>query len=1068
EKLREQGLGILVVPTGGGVESHRHATLAALREGHDVVYQGALAGAQFGGFADFLVRVDTPSDLGEHSYEIWDTKLSLSPKPEHLIQLCAYAEMLASVQGLMPERVAVVTADGKVHFHRTEDFLHHVRALRGEFLAFQSAFDSSTPPDPEPGAKHGRWEGAAEAFFADNDHLALVAGMRRTQIVKLRDAGIGTRRDLAATPLARVPKMADATFDRLRTQAQLQVASEGIDVPLFEVVRPSAEDPRRGLALLPLESHADVYFDMEGFPSAEGGLEYLFGVVVRDGGAEEFRDWWAHDREEEKQAFEEFVDWVHARWRANPDMHVYHYNSYEPAALKRLMGRHGTREDQVDDLLRGHVFVDLYRVVQQGVRVGTTGYSLKDLERLYRDAREGDVKSAGGSIEFYDRWLTSGEPRDWRASPTLQAIREYNAVDCRSTGELCAWLRTRQAEAGIAFVAPHRPEGKPEEDSDNSPEDLVAVQLLERSRVSPATASIDALLGQLVEFHRREARPVHWAMYERSEYTDEQHAEEMACLGPLELISSEGLPVKRSTAFRYRIAVEQETKLTQGADCFIAQNLRVSAEIHALDLVRQEVVLKIGPKPLTLLDGAPPRRVNLIPKEHVGAREIEASILRVASSWLEDGDLPGALETLLNRERPNIRDQEDGPLVRVGETGTQGLVRLVTHMEETTLCVQGPPGTGKTYSGAHAILALLRDGKRVGIASNSHKAICNLLSECMAIAPREFECAEAGGDPEDRLFTRHAGRLVASKDVSGLLDRVRLVGGTAWLFSREDMRGRLDYLFVDEAGQVSLANVVGMAPSARNVVLLGDPSQLAQPSKGTHPGESGMSALTYYLNKAPTIPPERGVFLETSYRLHPRLSEVLSPLVYEGRLRSDPSCALRLVQVPPNGGGEIPLDAGILFVPVVHEGNSQGSVEEVEAVARIIETLLGRDVTDKKGQPAGRLALEDILVVAPYNLQVSWLRDRLPSDARVGTVDKFQGQEARVVIVSACASEAGDAARGLEFVLDKNRWNVALSRAQSIAIVVGSPKLGRTACSSIRQMELVNLFARVTSCAAAI
>jgi superfamily I DNA and/or RNA helicase len=271
--------------------------------------------------------------------------------------------------------------------------------------------------------------------------------------------------------------------------------------------------------------------------------------------------------------------------------------------------------------------------------------------------------------------------------------------------------------------------------------------------------------------------------------------------------------------------------------------------------------------------------------------------------------------------------------------------------------------------------------------------------------------------------------------------------------------GRFDYLFVDEAGQVSLANAVAVGPAAANLVLVGDQMQLSQPMQGTHPGETGRSALDYLLQEHATVPPDRGVFLGTSYRMTNRVCDFVSDALYDGRLRSAPETAAhRVVSGRPGGG--VRAETGILWVPVAHQGCTQSSEEEVAAIAAIAGELLDRSVVDRNGGPR-RMRLGDILFVAPFNMQVRRLRERLGEEARVGSVDRFQGQEAPVVIVSLCASSLDEAPRGAAFLLDPNRLNVAVSRAEALAIVVGSPGLLEARCRSVEEMKLVNLLCRL-------
>ena len=445
---------------------------------------------------------------------------------------------------------------------------------------------------------------------------------------------------------------------------------------------------------------------------------------------------------------------------------------------------------------------------------------------------------------------------------------------------------------------------------------------------------------------------------------------------------------------------------------------------------------------------------------------IENAVRDVAQTWQEENRLPPALHDFLLRRPPRLRSIES--IGSIGSDSTDpidstDLSRLVESLDHSTLCLQGPPGSGKTTLGARMILALLDRGKRVGITANSHAAILNLMRKCKELRQGQLECLKIGGPAEERFFELcpEASYVPRVRDAIPRLEQFRLLGGTAWALSDPGLRGKLDYLFVDEAGQVSVANLMGMAAATDNIVLCGDQMQLGQPVQGAHPGESGLSILEYLLQGKATIPPDMGVFLATTWRLHPDICHFLSDAVYEGRLRAAPQTAQRRVCLPQTGGRIITQEAGLVFVPVSHEGNTQASDEEVQAVREVVGELLGRDITDTTGQRLRPLQLSDILCVAPYNLQVRKLQAALGPEARVGTVDKFQGQEAPVVILSMCASQGDTSPRGIDFLFHKNRLNVALSRAQSLAIVVASPALARTRCQSLAHMEQVNLFCRM-------
>ena len=291
--------------------------------------------------------------------------------------------------------------------------------------------------------------------------------------------------------------------------------------------------------------------------------------------------------------------------------------------------------------------------------------------------------------------------------------------------------------------------------------------------------------------------------------------------------------------------------------------------------------------------------------------------------------------------------------------------------------------------------------------------------------------------------------------------RALVVGTTAWGFAREDVAGQFDYLFVDEAGQVSVANLIAMSASATNLVLMGDQMQLGQPSQGTHPEDSGLSILDYFLGHQPTVAPEMGVFLDTTYRMHSAVNQFISEAVYEGKLKSASENDLQTLQIPSAVNEVLARqNAGIVFYPIEHEGNTQKSEEEAKAIQKLVKDLCKGSLTLRDGV-ARAVTLDDMLFVAPYNAQVALLQSLLGNKAKVGSVDKFQGQQAPIVFFSLCASDANEISRGMEFLYNLNRINVAISRAQILAIVVGNPTLFCPSINSVEQMKLVNLVSRL-------
>ncbi len=415
------------------------------------------------------------------------------------------------------------------------------------------------------------------------------------------------------------------------------------------------------------------------------------------------------------------------------------------------------------------------------------------------------------------------------------------------------------------------------------------------------------------------------------------------------------------------------------------------------------------------------------------------------------------------RRPPRAGQERGSPLRRPDEPALDAARRLGGSLRNTYFAIQGPPGAGKTYTGARMIVALVRAGKRVGVTATSHRVIGNLLDEVHRAAQEAGIPVRIGQKPgtnEDPTCT-FSTCYPSNGSLRGALanGEVDVAGATAWAWARGDFAGSLDVLFVDEAGQISLANVLAVAPAADSIVLLGDPQQLEQPLKGSHPPGAEASALEHLLADRQTIEPAMGLFLERTWRLHPDLTRFTSEVFYEGRLESEASTAIQALDAPGLLTG-----TGLRWIAVTHDGNRNQSPEEADAIARMADALIGAPWTNQHRITAP-IGWRDILVVAPYNAQVALLSRTLPAAARVGTVDKFQGQQAAVVFYSLTTSSPDLAPRGMEFLYSLNRLNVATSRARCLAVIVGSPELLEPTVHTPGQMRLANALCRAVELA---
>jgi len=998
----------------------RRLTEEAIRAGEaEVVYQAYLTDGTWRGFADFLER------RPDGTYEPVDTKLARRTRPGHVLQLCFYATQLERIQGMLPEHLHVELGTGERETFRTAEYIAFFRRARADFLgALDGNGAGQTYPWPCDHCGICDFRGLCKQQLRDDDHLVLVAGLGRRYAEPLAAAGIPKLTDLGETAQTAVDGIRPEIFERLRDQARLQLHYARTDERLVELL---PEEEGKGFRMLPAPSPGDVWLDLEGHPFYETarGLEYLFGWCYLDGeGQLRYDVLWGTDRDGEKTAFERFVDWVEERRKRYPDLHVYHYASYERSALRRLMGEHSTREQEIDDWLRHELLVDLYRVVRQSLRAGVESYSIKEIEKLYGFERTADVAGGDESVVLFERWLEAGE------GELLEGIRAYNEEDCRSLQELHEWL-LRQRPPGLPWRPPADP-WEPDEEAEERDAERAALvaELLDGAE----EGSTRFVLAHLLAYHRREAKSQYWEWYHHLSLVGEEFLDDTDTIGGMELL---GEPVADGRSLVYTFSFPaQEHKIS--GECRDpatqkAYHVQVDDEQGLITFRRSD---KRADEPLP---------TALIPRPPITDTEQRKSVEGFARAYLA-GEARAALVDVLERRAPRA-----GLDLPVAEAALS--------LDDSYLFVQGPPGSGKTWQGAKAAVALMRAGRRVGVTSLSHKAIGKLLAEIEREAAEQgfsFRGRKKSSAGEDSHFE---GTFTDSKGSwKDMLDpELDLVAGTAWLFARDVFEGFCDTLIVDEAGQVSLADAIAVGHVARNLVFLGDPNQLPQVSQGSHPDCARVSVLQHLLGSQTTVPPDRGIFLAQTWRLRPELAAFTSDAYYAGRLECAEICSQR----------SLAAGNGLVFRPVEHSGNAAQSREEAHEVAHAIGLLLGTPYTDEHGRTKP-LGVADILVVTPYNSQVRALRQTISRDVRVGTVDKFQGQEAPVVLVSLASSSSDDAPRGLGFVFNRNRINVATSRAQCRVEIVCSPRLLDADCKTVEQMGLVNALCRFVELAAAI
>jgi predicted RecB family nuclease len=1056
-------------------------TLVAMRQGPDVIYQGAFYDGVWLGFVDFLLRVPRPSDLGAWSYEVADAKLTREAKAAALLQTCVYSEMLEQVQGVAPERIHLYLGGShpRLASFRLAHFAAYHRALKRRFLDHVGAASDDPPaaPDPVELCQYCDWHPRCRGEREAADHLSRVAGIVHAQRRALEAAGVRTLAGLASLPLDPPPRgLHAASFQRIREQARVQLVGRERNAPYHELLPLEMDGEARplGLSALPAPTPHDLFFDIEGADYAyDDGLEYLFGVSDT---RNRYRAAWATSPDEEKGALDRFLADSVGHVAAHPGAHIYHYGHYEPTTLKRLVGRYGIRTEELDQLLVGQVFVDLHRIVKQGIRASVEGYSIKSLEAHYAFTREIPMTEANPARARLEYALAAGL-RDDEALADAPLVEAYNRDDCASTRALRDWLETLRTalgkQQGREIPRPAAPE--PRDETDDERETTRAVRELMEGLLDGVPPERGARTGEehvrwlaahLLEWHRREDKSAWWDYFRLRDLSVDELVEETKPLAGLEYVGFV-VKVKRSEIHRFRFP-PQEHRIEEGKKA-VDPHSEKDRIVFAIDERNGLVDLKVG----LSTEWDPHALKSLLPDEIVRTtdqrRHLRTTARLLLSSEASLAAWSPASLALLRRAVPTVGGrplpevEPHAPLRHRAQAAAVGL-------DPGVLPVQGPPGTGKTYSGARMIRALLRAGRRVGVTGPSHKVITNLLDavctadeDDAATAIHGLEVTEDGGCADARIQrvekNGHVPDEMAARTEAGGKP-YNLVAGTAWLWSMERMERSVDVLVIDEAGQYSLANALAVAPAAPRIILLGDPQQLNQPQKGIHPPGTELSVLEHLAGEDGILEEGRGLFLGETWRMRPEITAYTSELFYESRLRARDDLSNQRLTLAD--GEEL---RGLHLVEVPHAGNTRESEEEARAVAGLFRSMLpeGATFTDRHGT-ARPLTPGDLLVVAPYNAQVSRIKDRLAEagfpDARVGTVDKFQGQEAPVAIYSLASSSAEDAPRGMAFLYALDRLNVATSRARCATLVVAGPGLLTAGCRRPEEMRMVNGFLR--------
>lgn len=1067
--LESLNLTIATIPEDVSSEEAFGLTLEKMKEGVDIIVQGVLKKDEWYGKCDVLKKVPGKSSFGEYSYEVVDTKLSRETKAGAILQLCLYSELVQSVSGSLPERMYVVTpVDGFTeNEYLVSDYQSYYRLVRSKLIDSLKSKEE-TYPEPVSSCDICRWFESCNKQRRDDDHLCFVAGLTSSQRKDLKSIGIETL-EAFANVQADFYKQLDLgnheSIQRAKEQARIQLEARKSGKPGVEFLEVF---PEKGFNRLPEPTEGDIFFDLEGDQFyGDNGIEYLWGFSSLKDGKISYEHKWAFDFSQEKDCFEWFVDHVINLKKTFPRMKVYHYSSYEPGALKRLMSRYGSKESEIDHLLRTETFVDLYSIVRQSIRAGVESYSLKDLEQFYKYERQIKLRDVGVDKRLIEHSLELGN-LEAITDGAKETVRLYNQDDTDSTLRLREWLeglREQVIKSGQSISRPAEQDGEISEELDEHLQRLNALKesLQEGISVDPKERNEEEaakwLLGDLIGFYRREDKVNFWEKFRLRRLDSLELLEDKSGLSGLRYIENIG-GTARCPIQRYRF-IDQAADLKRGCPVF-REGILDGQEVKPFGTI-EEINYEENYIDIKKRTGSADFHPNSFWAWQIFNRNDHAErLFELATFVIENG---------INSEDPKYRAAR-GLILRNNPKLSQAVSRengsaldqlksLALVIDNSYLAIQGPPGTGKSYSASRVILQLVQGGYKVGVTGLSHAVISNLINKVQEASNKENISVNIFQKTKPE-YENNSGvtYIQSSGDARALLNQGNglVLGGTDFMWAGNQFTDSVDYLVVDEAGQFSLVGITSIAHATKNIILLGDGAQLKQPIQGAHPDGCEVSALDHIVGDHKTLPDEKGVFLPVTYRLHPEICKFNSEQFYENRLYSVEGNENQIIDGPSNFSKK-----QLCLVEANHWGNSNYSSEEVDIVKKIVDELVSKGhsfVLNKEGTSEKAIIThEHIKIVCPYNAQVHRMKEAMPT-VSIGTVDKFQGQEAPIVIYSVTTSSPEDAPRGMEFLYSGNRLNVAVSRAQCLFIMVANPKIFEPECKTPRQMNLANAFCR--------
>ena len=1036
------------------IEDNLEETLEAMEDGVEIIFQAHLRSNNFLGIADVLLKEEGKSNFGNYYYTVKDIKRSQVSKSKFIIQVCGYCDLLEQIQGVRPKKAYILLGNGEEEEFIVDDYYNYYLTIKDSFINFQKEFKEEDNIIPDITENHWYWDDYAFNQLVEKEDISLISNIEKIEIKELRNNNVNSFQELIDFEPNEEITLTGETIKRLKLQAEIQKQ----DNYRYQLLPHDIEDPK-GLLNLPTLSDRDLFLDVQYSENlGKEGFIFFYNIYY-------FKDeQWHHKTfdsftaKNEEKTFKIAMSFV--REFIGKKGNIYHFGSSTYEKLLEIAARYDTFLPFIETLYFSRKFIDLELITKQAVVLNTHKFSLENISQLIGfDYKEIEKESSLFSVKNFGVIKQNVE----RANSFFQGL---TLQKIKAIKNLYEWLNSLQDKHNVSYLSfEMREESNLEKDEDEllqELEDENAKLVLQgkntfdfsKYKTASKEEKVKTLIMQLMKFHRHETKPAKMEKQELFSQSESAWKRSPRCLSNLKYKYSEK---EKEEVRYYSFNIKEETKIKKGDLVVLYQNEKLKGNIVYMSIEEGLIAIQFSKNKLKYAKKY--KKISIMEDGFLPISGLERHLNSLVDlENMEEKEYFGLNKCVYDffmRKYPDVSNHmKSKPLYDENKELIPQAINIVNNLNDSCLVFQGPPGAGKTFTSSNIIIDLIKRGYRVGISSNSHKAINNVMIKIKEL-DSSLNIVKLNAKKEDDLI--EVGIPNSSGKKWGEDKRTaQIVGGTVFALAKADMNNYFDYLFIDEAGQVSLANLLAMSSSTKNLILIGDQMQLEQPIQAIHPGDSGKSALEYYLEGYKTIPPEYGFFLPITRRMNNELTEVVSKYFYEGKLQSYEGSQNR--EVIFNNKGIIHKNKGLQFIAVNHKDNLQYSLEEVSKIRQIVDFLLEQNV-NIDGE-VKKIELSDIIMVSPYNMQVSKLRKEFPN-GKIGSVDLFQGQEAPIVIISLASSSSGG--RGIDFLLNENRLNVALSRGEALAILVGSEEIIKSSVDKLEELKLLNLFCELSN-----